>query len=51
MPQLSFIGNELVSFKKELERLINYFENKGAIYVEIPTLLNSDYYLISMVKN
>ena len=42
MPKLSFIGNELVSLKKELERLINYFENKGAIYVEMPTLLNSD---------
>ena len=42
MRKLSLSGNERVSLKNELERLINLFEKTGSIYVEIPTLLPSD---------
>lgn len=42
MTKLSLVGHERVSLKNELERLINLFEKTGSIYVEIPTLLQSD---------
>ena len=42
MTKLSLVGHERVSLKYELERLINLFEKTGSIYVEIPTLLQSD---------
>ena len=42
MSRLSSIGNERISLKRELERLIRFFENIGSNYVEIPTLLQSD---------
>jgi len=40
--KLSTVGDERVSLKKELERLVNLFEKTGSIHVEIPTLLQSD---------
>ena len=42
MSRLSSIGNERISLKRELERLISIFEKIGSNYVEIPTLLQSD---------
>ncbi|MFL2801474.1 MAG: ATP phosphoribosyltransferase regulatory subunit [Paracoccaceae bacterium] len=42
MTEKSFFVNELVSLKNELERLVNLFEKMGSLYVEIPTLLQSD---------
>ena len=42
MTEKSFFINELVSLKNELERLVNLFEKMGSLYVEIPTLLQSD---------
>ena len=42
MLKLSFIGQELVSLKKEIERILKNFKRNGGIYVEIPTLLHSD---------
>ena len=42
MTKLSIVGDERVSLKKELERLVNLFEKTGSIHVEIPTLLQSD---------
>jgi len=40
--RLSSIGNDRISLKRELERLISIFEKIGSNYVEIPTLLQSD---------
>ena len=42
MPTLSYLKQDMISLRKELEYFINYFEEKGAIYLEIPTLLESD---------
>ncbi len=42
MPTLSYLNQDMISLRKELEYFINYFEEKGAIYLEIPTLLESD---------
>ena len=42
MSRLSSIGNDRISLKRELERLISIFEKIGSNYVEIPTLLQSD---------
>ena len=42
MSRLSSIGNDRISLKSELERLISIFEKIGSNYVEIPTLLQSD---------
>ena len=42
MSKLSSIGNDSISLKRELERLISIFEKIGSNYVEIPTLLQSD---------
>ena len=42
MPTLSYLNHDMISLRKELEYFINYFEKKGAIYLEIPTLLESD---------
>ena len=42
MPTLSYLNQDMISLRKELEHFINYFEKKGAIYLEIPTLLESD---------
>ncbi len=42
MTKVSKVGDERVSLKKELERLVNLFEKTGSTYVEIPTLLQSD---------
>ncbi len=42
MPTLSYLNHDMISLRKELEYFTNYFEKKGAIYLEIPTLLESD---------
>ena len=42
MTKLSIVGDERVSLKKEVERLVTLFEKTGSIHVEIPTLLQSD---------
>ena len=42
MTKLSLTGNERIPLKKELERLVNFFEEMGSDYVEMPYLLPSD---------